>query len=336
VKNIFFISVSLLLSFIVSEIIISFFCGYPKYGVKCYVQGLDYRNWDKSRIYKPYSEYMVVEGENKGRVFKRNNNGFPGTNLIRTTKSKNIAVLGSSFIEAQQVYPEQIATSVLQHKLRKSYGDVNVVNIGYRGGNPLNIFRRLKYWDNIFAFDLVVLVLDHYPYQGLSSDVQTMAKIPDKWVQDNRIEVETYRLARNTSSLINLLIPGLLVAERPTDKIRKMERTMQHIDYQPLEETFKLYSNERSRLLIVSIATINDGDKNEYESKLVKLGALYNIPVFLSDDFGAHFKIHGGGHFNEIGNAHLASILFQAIRTVSDKDLQRERNTDKSFVYFNQ
>lgn len=117
-RTCYLLMVAFILSLLICEFIVAEAISYPKYGVAYYVNGLDYRSWDKSRIYKPFSRYMVAEGEFKGKVFSRNNYGFPGDDLLEIEESINIAVLGSSYIEAQQVPPSMIATSIAQQKLR--------------------------------------------------------------------------------------------------------------------------------------------------------------------------------------------------------------------------
>lgn len=303
-----------LIAALLAEMVVGQVVGYPRYGVDFYVEGLDYRNWDKSRVYKPYSRYMVTEGRNRGKVFQRNNFGFPGDDLYPEASAVNIAVIGSSFIEAQQVQPSQIATSILQRKIRDRGARVNVVNLGYRGGNPLNLYRRLKYWDERFAFNHVVLLIDHYPFQGLPRHLDIVANLPTGWDRDVSIFHNAYRIARNVSALVNLYVPGLRQSEAsPNSRPVNPGRSSTPMDFGPLIETFFTYSREGSRMLVLSLADVPADYKEEMHLQLRRLSSEYRVPVHICAGPGPGGRINNGGHYNEAGNAYVAEAISRAL-----------------------
>jgi len=313
VKRVCTILCSVILALITVELFVSYVVGYPKFGVTHYIVGLDYRSWDKSRIYKPYSKYMVNEGK-KGLVFSRNNLGFPGDDVSLSTKN-NIAVLGSSFIEAQQVEPALIATSIFQQRIRLSGKNANVINLGYRGGNPLNLYRRFMYWDQRFNFQSVILVIDHYPYQNLPKDIDYVLNIPETWQIDRRLVHNAYRVARNSSSLINLFIPTISFIPQKNHSSEECELmiTTRLPDFTPLRQTIDFYKNLGERLVVVSTVSLKHEEQKLFDNELTSLCVKNKIPFYVANSSQGKLRINGGGHFNEEGNRFIADALFNGM-----------------------
>lgn len=305
-------ALAFVVGFILSELVVGRLFGYPRYGVACYVEGLDYRNWDKSRVYQPYSRYMVNEGVNTGRVFSRNNLGFPGDD-VSLEADYNVAVLGSSYIEAQQVDPEIIATSLLQQRLRLTDLRVNVINLGYRGGNPLNLYRRLTYWDQRLGFSKVLLVIDHYPYQNTANYANDMIIVHKSWLVDNNIVHNAYRMMRNSSSFINLMVPALsmLKNQEPAPPVKTTKEDGHVIDFRCLTQTIDLYDNIIPRLIIVSIVDLDSENQRIFDDYLSTLCRQKSIPYCLASFSRDEFRINGTGHFNEVGHRYLADALYK-------------------------
>lgn len=104
---------AIIIGIVFTELIISRAVQYPhhtvgsrKFQIHSKLRAYNILNWRP-----PYYKFWSVEGGNK--VFTYNNIGLPGSDIDKT-RSENIFVLGSSFIEAMSVSREQTATAVLQ------------------------------------------------------------------------------------------------------------------------------------------------------------------------------------------------------------------------------
>lgn len=142
-------------SALISEAVIAKLVKYPAYGVEYKVA---YRNgggtWTNVR--KPYSKLFNVEGKNLINV---NNYGFPGTDIDKIENP--IVILGSSYVEAFQYKPEDIASSLFSDKLKAIGITEPVLNLGCSGHDPYDSWFRLKYYENKYSFqpkDIVLVI----------------------------------------------------------------------------------------------------------------------------------------------------------------------------------
>lgn len=299
---------SISFSLIITEAVVANLFQYPTYGVKCFVKELDPRSWDQSRVYESHSRYMAFEGESKGSVYKRNNLGLPGDDVDLRGKAINIAVIGSSFIEATQVDPGLISTSILQRRLRGIDPKINVFNLGYRGTNPFTIFRRYRYWEEIVGFDLVIVVIDHYPFQGTTSIADTY--LPDEWAVDRNICHNLYRIARNKSAFINLVVPAIKkdnLAKVPSTGATHCVRPT--FDLAQMADLLRVYYRGGDRLLIVDMVSNSMSAHVSLKEGLVELGGTYGIPVLPLGRMPRQYLLGGNGHYNLDGNLYLGSEL---------------------------
>jgi hypothetical protein len=319
-KKAFVLVFSLICAIVVCEIALRIM-GLPAYGVQKYIIGLDQRSWEKSRIYSPHSRYLVTEGGHAGKVFARNNLGLPGLNIRLDGETEYILILGSSFIEAQQVYPREIFTSRINQALEKDKSNYAVLNLGFRGTNPYTIYHRALYWNSRIPAEKVFLIIDHYPFQqqpnNFTWDVDT-----DFGQKDTSLLHNFYLKLRNYSRMANLLIPASDIRqpfERNPDSHKK--GTSNQIVRKPYDEVvFQSIIRQYQKtwgdnLVIVCIMKPVETEDGQFPIDLLgKICTAERVPFYYSPIMAnPDFRINGG-HLSSKGHAALGQFLLRIIR----------------------
>ncbi|MCX6163654.1 MAG: hypothetical protein NTU73_02140, partial [Ignavibacteriae bacterium] len=60
----------------------------------------------------------------------RNNLGFPGVDVDTAIGQKYVYVVGNSYVQAYEVEPDSMATSVLYKKVKNKFSNFSVLNLG--------------------------------------------------------------------------------------------------------------------------------------------------------------------------------------------------------------
>jgi len=126
-RRILLLIVAVVLASVFAEIIVARCIGYPPYGVDYKVA---YRvggsTWTNVR--KPHAKLYNVEGKTITWV---NNLGLPGSEI--ETLANPIVILGSSYVEAFQYKPSDIASSLFQSRIYELGHQRSVLNLGCSG-----------------------------------------------------------------------------------------------------------------------------------------------------------------------------------------------------------
>jgi len=155
-----------MLSFIVSLLIIEYvltgFVKYPKYqiGTRVYYLKEDdpvysYLSW-RPEHYK----YWSVEGGNK--LLHYNNHGLPGPDVSIQDTTKNIFLLGNSFIEAAQIEGELSSAGYLQNSLKNHRYNYQVINLGESAYDPYGLYLRALFFEKYYTPNVVILVYESF------------------------------------------------------------------------------------------------------------------------------------------------------------------------------
>lgn len=161
-KQIILLAAALFLSVLVVELGVGKLVGFPPLGVSGiyhvypgdrYLNGSSFEN-----VYQPHCRYINVERGFK--VYRYNNLGLPGSDVVMGPGCTSVVVLGNSYVESKAVPPEKISTSVCMEILRKSDPSVQVINLGKGGQIPDLGFHRLSFWAQRLQPDWIVLVLN--------------------------------------------------------------------------------------------------------------------------------------------------------------------------------
>lgn len=314
-KKITLIFLAAIVAFFVTEILLAKIIGYPVHGIEKSVLGIK-GDGEANNIYYPYSKYWTVEGSNN--VFKRNNIGLPGIDIQVSRYSKYIYVLGSSYIEAFQVPPEKMATSVLQILLKKKNPEYQVINLGASGHDPYDLFFRLAYYEKTYKPEKIVLILEqlfsewllrhHYPLNF--NDSNEMGKVytnknPIKRLVKKNIEKSSFL------TLVWDMFKEVLNGENNNNFLNNYNNNNQN-DRKIAEELKKCLIEYKAKYddKFVLVSIIN----NNIENKLLANFCKKNYIEFVSSGLNSsNFKINKNGHLNNEGNKKLGELIYENI-----------------------
>jgi len=322
-KKIFIIIFAIICAFYVTEEVISLFLNFPKFGVEKKVLGIT-SLVNRGEIYKPYSSY--VNNEDGYKIFRRNNEGLPGTDIINSDTSRYLLVLGNSFVEGYQVRPDSLATSKFQ-RLCDSYSPkYQVVNLGVSGHDAMDLWLRVNYFEKIFPPSGVFLVITEFNlfnHQGtldfaLPSDFGRNIESPG-------MKIKLW--IRNTSSYINLLAtaykyykginesPELETGDISPDWMKQVSADTSLNASLGLGRCLLEYRNQYGNKFI-AVSILQDANQNNAISGFC--GANH-IHFKASPILVPQYEIKGSGHLTTEGNTKLGELLYESRKEYLDK-----------------
>lgn len=303
---------ALLVGFLVSEFVIARCIQYPNYGVEHKVA---YRigggKWTNVR--KPYARLYNVEGKTLTWV---NNHGLPGQDV--DSLDSLIVVLGSSFVEAFQHKPNEIASSLFSSKLDSLSFGYNVLNLGCSGHDPYDSWFRLKYYEDKLSFrtNHVILVInsDNNSWFSRHPKPFTFERTADFGKVNESTSVKALIYARNMSSMLELFVKALKDTdiEEPAKHVDTVDESSEEVINEPNAPSFseemasclRAFSDEYPQFKVVS--TSGDDDFN----KELKVFCENNgIDLSIQSLDSPTYQIGGAGHLNREGNRALADAL---------------------------
>lgn len=303
-KKISLLILAFIFAFLLSELFIRYVIQYPYYGLSYkvhYRRGGDY--W--TNIWKPYTKYWNVESGN--HIFTRNNLGLPGSDVSLNSPQK-IAVLGSSYVEALQVKPKNIATSIFQEQLKKRFADIAVFNLGCSGHDPYDSWFRLLYFKKRINFQKVILILEKDYTDWFSRHPKPFCFQPDNQFGtiNNSKTVKLQTLLRNNFSYFALLANGTKGKTNNSEKEIPNSANKNTLEVSQellscLKQFDSIYEND---FILISIT--EDQDFNHDLDTLCRQNGINYISCPLLDK---ELQLHGNGHLNELGNQRLGQAL---------------------------
>lgn len=304
-KKIFTVILAFIIAFLLNEIFVRFVIKYPVYGVEKKMIGI--RADDQvQNIFKPYSNYWNVEGGNK--VFTRNHLGLTGTNVIVSDSSKYIFILGSSFIEAGNVTPYKMATSVFAKKVKKINPYYEVINLGYSGHDAMDSYIRALYFSQMYKPVKVILVIDSdYPDWFKSNTFNPSSKPVFKEKSD--IKTKLLIKIRNSLAFLNLAANSLKTQSADIQVVKPAKNSAK-IDFEEsyLSDAINAFHSTYSQKFIC-ISISHDSIMNEFLKKHTRDN---QIEFDLNEQItNTEFRIKGEGHLNEYGNILLGNFLYE-------------------------
>ncbi|MBN8547164.1 MAG: hypothetical protein J0L60_13615 [Ignavibacteria bacterium] len=316
-KKVALFLLSFVLAFVTVEIFLQYVIGFPTYGVEKKLIGIKSPSSGAQNIFKPYSSFFSVEGGLK--IYKRNNLGFTGQDVDTLGNKKYIALLGNSYLQADQFSPEYTAAGILQQKLRNDSSGFEVLNLGVSGHDPLDLLYRVNYYSRTHKFEKVVLVIQ----DSQSAWLKRQSKIAfDRNLQvlhSNSLLTRILIPLRNNSVLIDLLAKIFNTKEEQEDTIAKKENTSKP-EASAYDEAYDLklksifqeyYKIFGERFVVVNIASSEQVSIPEKALQYLKEnGVKYKFkPINLPEN-----KISGKGHLNLQGNEKLGEVLYEVVR----------------------
>ena len=300
----YIIIIAFISAFIISEIIVRYIIKYPVYGIEKSVIGLN------ENIYQPYSSYWDVEGGN--HVYSRNNIGLQGSDINLNIVNKYIYVLGSSYIEAKQINPHLIATSIFQNHFVVKGDKSQVINLGSSGHDAIDSYFKLKYFEKNFKSHYIILVVE-----DLNQIFYNKHKKPLNFQLDSAFGVEikekkgdVLNLIRNKSAFINLILKSIRKKEDNIKVNSIMNKSVMKSEVIPNEliECLKVFRNEyKNRFMFLSII-----DNDSINLKLREICCLNNIIFEYRNINKKENKINHIGHLNMYGNKLLGDFMYES------------------------
>jgi hypothetical protein len=312
-----------LIAFLFAEVLLSNILHYPRYGVDRKLLGLRSSDGGVENIYAHHSKYWNVEGGNS--VFQRNNLGLPGTEVVVSDSSRYVFVLGCSFVEAEQVPPELMATSIFQHRVSEVDPRFQIINLGHSGHDLYDSYRRSAYYERTFSPEVVFLEIHDNEAAWLSRHPHPLmfALPPDFGKPKLSLTTQVSIFLRNHSSMANVIANAIKTDELRREKEEAVARSKTSpADRGPegslpmdlltcLEEFHAKY---REKFCVLSI--IQDARDNEALGDYCRVhGLKFRSKGILIPDK----QLAGDGHLNVAGNAAFGDFLYESFIEVYGK-----------------
>lgn len=316
-KQAIIVVIAAFFSFGLSEVIVSIVAQYPDYGV---LYKVHYRNGGETwtNIHKAHAEIFNVEGK---QTIHLNNYGLPGSNIVNLDNP--VVLLGSSYVEALQYQPENIASSIVADEITIFDPSYDVVNLGCSGHDPYDSYFRLKFFEQELDMktEQVILIINSDNKSWFDRHPKPLSfEVPCNFGEHNQSKIVNLQIKlRNMSSLVNLYVNGLLKAdEEPLENPENSDVNAREVDpigiKQPyfgsdLKACLLALNQEYDDFIVVSIYKSEAFDramKEFCENNMIDYDYLpLTTPEFL---------INGAGHLNELGNKALGLALAKYIK----------------------
>lgn len=314
-KNFAVILLAFIAAFFCNEMIVRYVIHYPAMNASKRVYGIRDSDNGIQRLWKPYAEYCNVE--NGYNLFHFNNFGMPGRDIDTSGSRTNIAVLGSSYIEALQMPADKMAVSVFQDKISLISPRYQVLNFGHSGYDPYDMYFQLKYYEKYFRVDYVIMVLDQTysdwfdRHEG--SFTFELPKNFGKEIRTTSNKIEFF--ARNNFHSLNLYREIMVSdpnneAPKKTEEVVPVPAKKEDLSrlYVCLMKFRELYGDKFTCISMIP-GTSSDIEISKY-CKDHSINYIYSTKLQVPANL-----IKGHGHLNERGNKLLGNLLYETFNT---------------------
>ncbi|MDD2231205.1 MAG: hypothetical protein PHY48_17620 [Candidatus Cloacimonetes bacterium] len=274
----------------------------------------------QENIYYPHAKYYNTE--NGYNVYSYNNLGLPGLDVDVSDTSKNIVVLGNSFVESRAMPPKSISTSVAMTFLRLIDPSYQVINLGKGGQIPELGFYRMRYWEKIVPPYKVVLILEGHMLGNMSKYGKGInISFTGSDFKSGGIKQEMIRCL-SWSSYLNCIRVGVKYGRK---EVYLDNKDVAMLGYKKMNQTDSADNLKPDIVQVMALLTRDlEIFHTRYQEKFMVLSLLdaqYNKPVmdfcsskgipYWSDSSIRHRpSLHlGKGHFNSIGNRELGLMI---------------------------
>lgn len=315
-KTIIFLSAIFTLAFIFVEILIRTTINHPTYNIEKKLYGLRKSNNGITDIYFPHSRIWTSEGGYSISI--TNNLGLPGSDVLVTDTTKYIYVLGSSYVQANQVAPTKVSTTICQSRLGAS-SKYQVLNLGEGGLDQYDSYFKLKYYEKFYKPEKIFLMIERVDERWLSRhDTLNFALSENlgREIHPNTAE-RIERFVRKNSSFLNILSNGYKIASNTNFRSAKIVKTVNDPNLTRNEDISKkllicldkFREDYGSNFIVVSII-----DNPEINIFLDNFCRSKNIIFKFSPINRTENKLNIRGHLNEKGNEELGNFLYEILK----------------------
>jgi hypothetical protein len=265
----------------------------------------------------PHAAVWIVEGG--PRVYHFNNVGLPGCDLHVSPDARYLYIVGSSWVEAVEVPPDNAATSVLQRSLDSAHVAAQVVNLGLAGNDPYTSWFRVRFYEPRFPPSRVVLVLESFYSAWLAHHQLPLDfTLPPFFGREERRTGirDVVSELRGRSAFVNLLEKGLRgihvdsPADGPPVKAGDVPNEGETSFPDALGQCLVAYQGRYGgKFLVVSI--IPDKDR---EAILARFCRDHHIAFQASTDIlRSENRFNGLGHLDRRGNYEFGQFLYRSL-----------------------
>jgi hypothetical protein len=321
-KRILSLTVIFLISLFITELLIRITINHPTYNIEKKLTGLRKSSGGITDIYYPYSRFWTSEGGYS--ISTTNNLGLAGSDVAVTDTSKYIYVLGSSYIQANQVERKNVSTSVFQSLIGFN-SKYQVINLGEGGLDQYDSYFKIKYYEKLYNPYLIIMVVDRVDDRWLSrhdsltfnADIFNVREIKDN--ATGKIEI----LFRRNSAFINLLSNGYKISSKLGSEDNKKRTAINDPNNTKVENISKHFfpciekfaSDYGNKFVLVSM--IDNIEINNYINKFCKDK---NIIYRFRNINRMENRLSRTGHLNENGNKELGELLYNIFEEIKYKN----------------
>ncbi len=316
IKNITGITGIMIFAFIIIECTIRITINHPTYNIEKKLYGLRKSNNGITDIYSPHSRIWTSEGGYSISI--TNNLGLPGSDVLVTDTTKYIYVLGSSYVQANQVAPTKVSTSICQSRLGKS-SKYQVLNLGEGGLDQYDSYFKLKYYEKFYKPEKIFLVIERVDERWLSRHDTLNFALSENFgseIHPNTAE-RIERFVRKNSSFLNMLSNGYKIASKINFRSAKIVNTVNDPNLTRNEDI--------SKKLLLCL----DKFKEDYNSSFIVISIIDNsgINIFLDNYCKSKNiifrcspinrtgnRLNTRGHLNDKGNEELGDLLYEILK----------------------
>jgi hypothetical protein len=265
----------------------------------------------------------MVEGESN--IFQRNNLGLPGTEVVVSESSRYVFVLGCSYVEAMQVPPDSMATSVFQRRLSRIDPRFQVLNLGHSGHDLYDSFRRSAFFEQTFPPEAVILEIhdDGASLLPRHAHPLTFTLPPDFGKPNLSLTTAVSIFLRDQSSLANIIanaIKNYQLGREEEERISRDRRSRENRGGEVSVPTDlftclgEFHRKYKEKFCVVSI--LQDAKENEALGDYCRKHGLKFLSkqVIIPEN-----RISGSGHLNVSGNTALGDLLYGSFIEVHGK-----------------
>ncbi len=295
---------------LLTELAVRYILGFPTYGVEKKLLGIK-SSEPNSNIFYPHSKYYNFEDGYK--VYKRNNLGLYGKDVIWNKNDTLIYVLGSSYLEAAPTPPDSMAVSHFQKLIGSSRKSYKVINLGRSGHDPYDLYFRIAWFEKQYGKGKVILVLDDIYEEWLTRHPHPLSfsLSPQFGHVSSSLSTQLAIIVINHLATAYILKQAAKSADIGENAFLLEQTTVDSVNQIPIDLTICLDSYQKKYgddFIVLSImeSNIRNNELGEYcSSKNINF---YSRPINKASN-----KLAGKGHLSIFGNKLLGLALNECL-----------------------
>ncbi len=315
-KRLFLLVLALIVSFLLTELLVSSVIGYPKYVTGSRKFFLDYAIGPYKTLTWRAPRYPSWSVEGGNVLLRYSNVGLPGPDIDLSNNAGYVAVLGNSYIEGMQVSPDESAVAYLNNSLQQKGSRLQAINLGSSAHDPYVLWYRLLFFEHFFKIDKVILVYERFSRMRSYFSRWDLDSInfPDS-LQFQELQMsnrkKVFDAVRAESSFMNIMTTFKNKDTRSNNETTPSasKSASQNVDQQTFM-TLKAALSAFHRRYGANFAFVSLMRDNPFKADLDSFCTAEGINYLQNDTLIVPENlINGEGHFNKKGHEQLGKLL---------------------------